>query len=170
MDDARRFDVKRYKHWAKDYVRFNQNLDALGHTNNNAIGEYFENARAILFTEVTPDWPHRAQIFVLARIAIDYRHELHMPAELRIGTCVTGFGRTSMLMASALFHGDIGIAYAETVSVLIEEKSRKPVEIPAGICEKPPKAKNTGKRLSIQPHQQSLQIRALRQMPDAPGC
>ena len=35
----------------KDYVRFSD-LDPLGHTNNNAIGEYFENARAALFMEV----------------------------------------------------------------------------------------------------------------------
>ena len=132
ITDAQRFNKAHYKHWSKDYVRFSD-LDALGHTNNNAIGEYFENARAVLFTEVTPYWPHRPQIFVLARIAIDYRHELHMPAELGIGTCVTGFGRTSMTMASAVFHGDIGIAYAETVSVLIEEQSRKPVEIPADL-------------------------------------
>jgi acyl-CoA thioester hydrolase len=128
LTDAECFDAARYKHWAEDYVRFSD-LDALGHVNNNAIGEYFENARAVLFTEVTPDWPHRQQLFVLARIAIDYRHELHMPAHLRIGTRVTGFGRTSMRMASAVFHEKTGIAYAETVSVLIEEQSRQPVEI-----------------------------------------
>jgi acyl-CoA thioester hydrolase len=130
IDDTQRFDPARYRHWADDHVRFSD-LDPLGHTNNNAIGEYFENARAALFMEVTPSWPHRDTIFVLARISIDYRHELHMPAELRIGTCVLGFGRTSMRMASALFFAKTGIAYAETVSVLIEEKSRKPVEIPA---------------------------------------
>ena len=129
LTDAQRFDPARYKHWAEDYVRFSD-LDALRHVNNNAIGEYFENARAVLFMETTPDWPHRAHIFVLAHISIDYRHELHMPADLRIGSCVTGFGRTSMRMASAIFHNKVGIAYAETVSVLIEEKSRQPVEIP----------------------------------------
>ncbi|MGE3623953.1 MAG: acyl-CoA thioesterase [Bdellovibrionales bacterium] len=129
LDDTLRFDITRYRHWVEDHVRFSD-LDPLGHTNNNAIGEYFENARAALFVEVTPSWPRREQIFVLARITIDYRHELHMPAALRIGTCVTGFGHTSMRMASAVFHGKTGIAYAETVSVLIEEKTRKPVEIP----------------------------------------
>jgi len=132
LTDAQRFDTNRYKHWTEDHVRFSD-LDALGHTNNNAIGEYFENARAALFMDVTPRWPHREQLFVLAHIAIDYRHELHMPAALRIGTCVTGFGRTSMRMASALFFGTTGIAYAETVSVLIEEASRQPVEIPADL-------------------------------------
>jgi acyl-CoA thioester hydrolase len=135
MDDARHFDVTRYRHWVEDRVRFSD-LDALGHTNNNAIGQFFENARAILFMEVTPSWPYRDQIFVLAHIGIDYRHELHMPADLRIGTAVTGFGRTSMRMASALFHSQIGIAYAETVSVLIGETSRQPVAIPLDLREK----------------------------------
>src|SRR6185312_8655715 len=100
ITDGHRFNAARYKHWAKDYVRFSD-LDPLGHTNNNAIGEYFENARASLFMEVTPLWPRREQIFVLARISIDYRHELHIPADLRIGSCVCGFGSTSMRMASA---------------------------------------------------------------------
>lgn len=129
MRDSARFDQNRYKHWVDDHVRFSD-LDALGHTNNNAIGQYFENARAILFMEVTPQWPRRNELFVLAHIAIDYHHELHMPAELRIGTRILGFGRTSMRMASALFHGSTGIAYAETVSVLINETTRKPIEIP----------------------------------------
>lgn len=127
--DAERFQSRRYKHWSEDHVRFSD-LDPLGHTNNNAIGEYFENSRADLFRKVTPQWPRGGEIFVLARISIDYRHELHMPAHLRIGTRVLGFGRTSMRMASAVFHEKIGIAYAETVSVLINEQSRKPVEIP----------------------------------------
>jgi acyl-CoA thioester hydrolase len=135
MQDSRQFDIKRYKHWVEDHVRFSD-LDALGHTNNVAIGEFFENARAILFMEVTPRWPYRDQIFVLAHIGIDYRREMHMPAKLRIGTCVTGFGRTSMRMASALFHEGNGIAYAETVSVLIDEASRQPAPIPIDLQEK----------------------------------
>jgi acyl-CoA thioesterase FadM len=36
-----------------------------------------------------------------------------------------------MRMASAIFHNGKGLAHAETVSVLIENKTRKPVEIPA---------------------------------------
>jgi acyl-CoA thioester hydrolase len=132
ITDAERFNPALYKHWANDHVRFSD-IDALGHTNNNAIGEYFENARAALFMEVTPLWPRRKDIFVLAHISIDYRHELHIPAQLRIGTRVLSFGRTSMRMASALFHEKIGIAHAETVSVLIEQDSRKPMEIPADL-------------------------------------
>ena len=128
LTDSQRFDQSRYKYWSEDYVRFSD-LDALGHVNNNAIGEYFENSRAIMFKETLPGWPHRQQLFVLAHISIDYRAELHMPASLRIGTRVLGFGKSSMRMCSAIFKGEKGLAYAETVSVLIEHASRKPIEI-----------------------------------------
>jgi acyl-CoA thioester hydrolase len=129
MDDAERFTQSRYKHWTHDHVRFSD-LDPLGHVNNNAIGQYFENARAALFMEVTPKWPRRDHLFVLARIAMDFRRELHMPAELRIGTAALKLGRTSLILGSALFRGEDGIAYGETVSVYIDNKTRKPIEIP----------------------------------------
>lgn len=130
MDDVTRFNQARYRHWITDHVRFSD-LDPLGHVNNNAIGEYFENARAALFAIITPEWPWRNQIFVLARSAIDFRAELHLPAALRIGTCVTGFGQTSMTLANALFHEDRGIAYCENVSVLIDQTTRRPIALDA---------------------------------------
>ncbi len=134
MEDSQRFNQKRYKHWINDHVRFSD-LDPLGHVNNNAVGEYFENARAALFAIITPEWPYRNQIFVLANSSIDFRHELHLPAQLRIGTCVTHIGRTSMKLANALYHDDQGIAYCENVSVLIDKDTRKATELPAELRE-----------------------------------
>jgi acyl-CoA thioester hydrolase len=129
MNDAVQFDLTRYKHWIDDNVRFSD-LDPLGHVNNNAVGQYFENARAALYMEVTPHWPHRNEIFVLAHTSIDFRRELHYPAPLRIGTAVLKLGRTSMTLANALFRGTDGLAYGESVSVLIDSRTRKPIEIP----------------------------------------
>ncbi len=129
MDDQQRFAQSRYKHWIKDQVRFSD-LDPVGHVNNNAIGTYFENARADLYREVTPLWPHGEKFFVLARTAVDFRRELHLPAQLRIGTGVVSVGRTSMLLINALFRGDDGLAYCESVSVYIDSATRKPTEIP----------------------------------------
>jgi len=129
MDDAKKFDQSHYKHWIEDHVRFSD-LDPLGHVNNNSIGQYFENARAALFMEVTPHWPHRNQLFILAHIAIDFRRELHYPAPLRIGTGVASIGRTSMTLINALCRGTDGIAYCESISVLINRTTRKPIEVP----------------------------------------
>src|SRR5580704_1337586 len=78
MEDTERFDPRRYKFWTEDHVRFSD-LDPLGHVNNNAIGQYFENARAALFLKVMPDWPRQDNLFILAHIAIDFRRELHLP-------------------------------------------------------------------------------------------
>jgi acyl-CoA thioester hydrolase len=133
MDDAQRFDPRRYKHWIEDHVRFSD-LDPLGHVNNNSIGQYFENARAALFMKITPNWPHRDQLFLLARTAVDFRHELHMPASLFIGSGVLRVGRTSLTLSNALYReekkAENGIAYCESVSVLIDQRTRKPVEVP----------------------------------------
>lgn len=133
MDDRELFSLSRYKHWIDDHVRFSD-LDPLGHVNNNAIGQYFENARAALFMKVTPEWPHRDQLFVLARAAIDFRRELHLPAKLRIGTGILRLGRTSMTLANALFREEEkasdGIAYCESVSVFVNNTTRRPIEIP----------------------------------------
>jgi len=139
MDDSQYFDPTRYRYWGKDQVRFSD-LDPVGHVNNNAIGQYFENARATLFIKVTPLWPQGDQFFVLGRTAIDFRRELHMPALLLIGTSIVRVGRSSITIANALFQGEEarsenGIAYCESISVWIDRITRRPVEIPLGLRE-----------------------------------
>jgi len=127
-DDASRFNLAAYRHLIDEHVRFSD-LDPVGHVNNNAIGQYFENARAAFFMNITPSWPRGEELFVLARIAVDFRRELHLPAQLYVGTGVIKVGRTSLTLANALFKGNDGIAYCESVSVLIDQRSRKPIPI-----------------------------------------
>lgn len=128
MDDLMRFDLRRYKHWIDDRVRFSD-LDPLGHVNNNSVGQYFENARAAFYIEFTPKWPYGDALFVLAHTSIDFRKELHYPAALRIGTGIMKIGRTSITVVNGLFRDNEGIAYCESVSVLINHKTRQPHEI-----------------------------------------
>ena len=129
MDDLQHFDPKIYKHWIEDRVRYSD-LDPVGHVNNNSISQYFENARAYLYRLIAPTWPLGDSVFVLARTAVDYHRELHMPADLRIGSAIARIGRSSLTICNALFHGTHGVAWCESVSVLIDQKTRKPVEIP----------------------------------------
>jgi len=128
MDIAKYYNRERYHLWTNDHVRF-CDLDALGHVNNNAMGMYFENARANLFNIVTPGWPWRETIFVLARTCITFTRELHMPAKVKIGTCITKVGTTSLHVANALWHGETPISYSESVSVLIDRVKREPQKI-----------------------------------------
>jgi len=128
MNDHDRFNLKNYSFWIDDQVRFSD-LDPLGHVNNNSVGQYFENARAALYAKITPQWPYGDALFVLAHTAIDFRYELHYPAPIRIGSGVLKMGHTSITIANGLFHKDRGVAYGESVSVLIDNKTRKPIEI-----------------------------------------
>lgn len=125
-------DPASYKSWQEEHVRFGD-LDVLGHVNNLAMGSYFENARVALHRQVFPNWPQVSHLFVLAHTSFDYYHELLYPAQLRIGTRVLKFGRSSMHTGAALFHEEKVIAQSQTVSVLIDNKTRKPVEIPAAL-------------------------------------
>ncbi|MBV8061115.1 MAG: acyl-CoA thioesterase [Alphaproteobacteria bacterium] len=122
------FDRKHYHHWIEDRVRFSD-LDPLGHVNNNAISQYFENARALFYMRLTPLWPRGDKLFVLARVEVNYRHELHMPAHLKIGTGVRKIGTTSLTLTNVLYSDRVGIAYGQSVSVLIDKKKRRPVPI-----------------------------------------
>lgn len=117
-----------YRHWIEDAVRFSD-LDALGHVNNNSVGQYFENARAALFAELTPNWPHRDDVFVLAKTTINFHQELHIPAKLRIGTGIVRVGSTSLTISNILMHGDRLVATGESVSVLILAASRRPTPL-----------------------------------------
>ncbi len=134
MDEKKYYNRRRYKLWTNDHVRF-CDLDALGHVNNNAMGTYFENARAQFFSIVTPGWPWSDEIFVLVRTCISFSHELHIPARLKIGTCVTKIGSTSLHVANALWNGKTPISYSESISVLIDRKTRSPVKIPESLRE-----------------------------------
>jgi acyl-CoA thioester hydrolase len=128
MDDSKFFNTARYKLWTNDHVRF-CDLDALGHVNNNAMGMYFENARAKLFSLVTPGWPWGESIFVLVRTCISFKHELNLPARVKLGTCITKIGTTSLHVANALYRAETPISYSESISVLIDQKKRAPVKI-----------------------------------------
>lgn len=129
MERNQYFNRDFYRLWTSDHVRFSD-LDPVGHVNNNSISQYFENARAYLYMKMTPGWPNGGHVFVLAHTAMDYCRELHMPAELEIGTAIQSIGRTSLTVTNALFHGKLGIAGCTSVSVLIDGKTRRPIEIP----------------------------------------
>jgi acyl-CoA thioester hydrolase len=118
-----------YKFWQEDHVRFGD-LDVIGHVNNLAMGSYFENARVALLRKVFPNWPNCENLFVLVQTRFDYFYELNYPAQLRIGTRLLSFGRSSMRLGAALYHGDELISQSTTVSVLINRETRKPVIVP----------------------------------------
>ncbi len=74
--------------------------------------------------------------FVLARLVLDYRRETHWPGAAEVGTRIERIGRSSIILAQALFQNDRCMATAQSVAVLMKTKSRRSQWIPAASAEK----------------------------------
>lgn len=118
-----------FRFWSEEKVRI-ADTDLNGHVNNGAIGAYCETGRADLMTEAAGAPHARSFAMALARVAIDYRREVHYPNRVRIGSAVLSIGRSSMTVEQALFVGEDCVATAENVFVILDRASRKPMPIP----------------------------------------
>jgi len=102
--------------------------DKLGHINNVSIAAFFEASRVELFDDVI----RRARLgpgidYVLARIAIDFKSELHYPGTVEVGGRFIRVGSRSILSGYGAFSGDRCFATAEAVNVFFDLETRKSV-------------------------------------------
>ena len=121
-------DPAAYRYWVPEIVRF-ADLDLIGHVNNKAYATYAESGRAA-FLRHTGLWRMDAvRHSVIVRLEIDYRRELHYPAELRIGVRTLHIGRRSFTLGLGIFHGETCAATVVTVFARIDGHSRRAVEL-----------------------------------------
>jgi acyl-CoA thioester hydrolase len=122
-------DKHSYRFWYQEKVRFSD-TDMLGHVNNTAFTAFVESGR-VAFTR-SGVVAHLAEnlILVMARLEIDYRAELHYPADVDVGGRLMRIGRSSMVTGNGVFHGAICAATALTTLVLIDAATRRPTPIP----------------------------------------
>ncbi len=122
-----------YRHWYDCVLRYND-TDRQGHVNNVSFATFVEQGRAdFLLGAGAPALPEGAT-FVLARICLDYLHEVFWPGTVSVGTGVLGVGRTSMRLAQGMFVGELCVAAATSVIVLVGADGR-PVAWPEGVRE-----------------------------------
>lgn len=125
-------DPRLYKHWYDETIRFGD-LDSLGHVNNASVATYCESGR-LDFSSTLGHNTGRADItWVLARLVIDYRVEIHYPGVVRIGTAVGRLGTSSCILVEGLYVGRTCVATSEATVVMIGVASRKSVPIPPGL-------------------------------------
>jgi len=94
-----------------------RDLDELGHVNQSVYHELLEEARGALFAPLIEQSGGFA--FVLARIELDYRHEVRLAdREVEIATRVVKLGRTSVTVTHEIRLPD-GTLAAEGTSVLV---------------------------------------------------
>jgi len=111
-----------------DNVRF-ADLDPNQHVNNAVYATYFETGRVTLMKDRSYGLMPEGLGWIMVRIDIHFRAELHWPGKIELGLGVAKFGRTSVSFDQVVFSEGKCVASARAITVLIDEVTRKPVPL-----------------------------------------
>ena len=111
-----------------DNVRF-ADLDPNQHVNNAVYATYFETGRVTLMKDRSYGLMPDGLGWIMVRIDIHFRAELHWPGRIELGLGVAKFGRTSVSFDQVVFSEGKCVASARAITVLIDEATRKPVPL-----------------------------------------
>lgn len=129
--------INLFKHRVKCKVRFSD-LDAMHHVNNATYLTYMEEARIAYFNDVL-SLPKNSLDFgaVIARVEIDYLHQISLGDELEILTRISKFGTKSANVENLILiksnNEFIVAAASNTKLVYFDYKKRESVKIPEQI-------------------------------------
>jgi acyl-CoA thioester hydrolase len=115
-----------------DNVRF-ADLDPNHHVNNAVYATYFETGRVTLMKDRSFGLMPEGLAWIMVRLDIHFRAELKWPGSIEMGLGVSKFGRTSVTFDQVVFSDGRCVASSQSVSVLIDEISRRPVPLTDGI-------------------------------------
>jgi len=108
-----------------DNVRF-ADLDPNQHVNNAVYATYFETGRVTLMKDRSYGLMPEGFGWVMVRLDMHFRAELRWPGAIEMGLGLVKFGRTSVSFDQVVFSEGRCVASAQSVSVLIDEATRKP--------------------------------------------
>ena len=108
-----------------DNVRF-ADLDPNQHVNNAVYATYFETGRVTLMKDPSYWELPEGLTWIMVRLDIHFRAELRWPGTIELGLGVSKFGRTSVSFDQVVFSAGQCVASARSVSVLLDEATRKP--------------------------------------------
>jgi acyl-CoA thioester hydrolase len=105
-----------------------QDIDPNRHLNNVAFAALFENARVRLNRELRPwgDRPKNERSMVAA-VTINYLREGQYPDDVEVSSGVSKIGRSSYVIAQAMFQSDRCIATCDSVIVCRTDGEGKPL-------------------------------------------
>jgi len=118
-----------------DNVRFGD-LDPNQHVNNAVYATYFETGRVTLMKSPQYGLTPPGLAWIMVRLDMHFRAELRWPGTIEMGLGLVKFGRTSVTFDQVVFSEGRCIASAQSVSVLIDEATRKPSRLTAEIVRK----------------------------------
>ena len=108
-----------------DNVRY-ADLDPNQHVNNAVYASYFETGRVTLMKDRSRGFAPEGLGWIMVRLDMHFRSELRWPGEIEMGLGLVKFGRTSVTFDQVVFSIGRCAASARSVSVLIDEATRKP--------------------------------------------
>ena len=115
--------------WHEDVLRF-ADLDRQNHVNNVAFATFCEGGRVRFIDSIARPLLGPDDLFALVKITIDYRHEMHFPGTVEVGTRLTRLGRSSVTFGQGLFNDGRCVATAQAVVVLMDAATRKSKPFP----------------------------------------
>jgi acyl-CoA thioester hydrolase len=117
-----------YPYRLSDNVRF-ADLDPNQHVNNAVYATYFETGRVTLMKDRSYGLMPEGVGWIMVRLDMYFRAELRWPGTIEMGLGVVKFGRTSVTFDQVVFSEGRCIASAQSVSVLLDEATRKPTPL-----------------------------------------
>ena len=111
-----------------DNVRF-ADLDPNQHVNNAVYATYFETGRVTLMKDLKYGLMPEGLAWIMVRLDIHFRAELKWPGTIEMGLGVSKFGRTSVTFDQVVFSAGRCVASSQSVSVLIDDVTRRPVPL-----------------------------------------
>lgn len=121
-----------YPYRLTDNVRF-ADLDPNQHVNNAVYATYFETGRVTLVKDRGFGLMPEGLAWMLVRLDIHFRAELRWPGSIELGLGVAKLGRTSATFEQVVFSERRCVASARSVTVLVDERTRKPTPLTDGI-------------------------------------
>jgi acyl-CoA thioester hydrolase len=124
--------LENYPYRLTDNVRF-ADLDPNQHVNNAVYASYFETGRVTLVKDRNNGLMPPGLGWVMVRLDIHFRAELHWPGTIDLGLGISKLGNTSVTYQQVVFSEGKCMASAQSVNVLIDEVTRKPTPLTAEI-------------------------------------
>jgi len=124
-----------YPYRLSDNVRFGD-LDPNQHVNNAVYATYFETGRVTLMKLPEYGLTPPGLAWIMVRLDIHFRAELHWPNKIELGLGVVKLGRTSVTFEQVVFSEGKCIASAISVGVMIDETLRRPTPLTAEVLAK----------------------------------
>ena len=111
-----------------DNVRF-ADLDPNQHVNNAVYATYFETGRVTLMKDRSYGLMPDGLTWIMVKLDMHFRAELRWPGTIEMGLGVSKFGRTSVTFDQVVFSQGKCVASSQSVSVLIDDATRRPTPL-----------------------------------------